>query len=233
MSYNQRRNLANGELNRDGHGRNLGCNGGVEGPTDDAAVNQLRGRLQRVLLACTLLSQGTPMLCAGAELGHSQGGNNNPYNQDNQTTWIDWSRADDDLLAFTARLLELRRTALPLDNHWYSGLSDRLGLHDLGWLQPDGSALQGAAWNDTAIRALGCLIGRPGRARAPLLFWFNAGHATQPCMLPAGVWRVLLDSAHPRGAGDWHGQGEVLFDVAAHSLVLLAAAGAGVKGALK
>ena len=50
-------------------------------------------------------------------------------------------------------------------------------------------------------------------------------------MLPAGVWRVLLDSAHPRGEGDWHGQGEVLFDVAAHSLVLLAAAGAGVKGA--
>ena len=231
VSYNQRRNLANGEHNRDGHGHNLGCNGGVEGPTDDAAVNQLRGRLQRVLLACTLLSQGTPMLCAGAELGHSQGGNNNPYNQDNQTTWIDWSRADQDLLAFTARLLELRRTALPLDNHWYSGLSDRLGLHDLGWLQPDGSALQGAAWNDTAIRALGCLIGRPGRARAPLLFWFNAGHATQRCMLPAGVWRVLLDSAHPRGEGDWHGQGEVPFEVAGHSLVLLAAAGAGVKGA--
>ena len=228
VSYNERRNLANGENNRDGHDHNLSNNGGVEGPTGDAAILAVRGKLQRALLACTVLAQGTPMLCAGAETGHSQGGNNNPYNQDNSTTWIDWSETDHDMVAFTARLVALRRGAQPFDQHWYSGLANPLGLHDLAWLQPDGSPLQGDAWRDPGARALGCLIGQPGRAKAPLLLLVNAGAAEQPFMLPAGVWQALLDSAHPRGAASWHGQGEALFTVTAHSLVLLAAAGAGV-----
>jgi glycogen operon protein len=78
LSYNERHNLANGEDNRDGTGHNLSFNAGVEGPSDDPAVNQLRGRLQRAVLATLLLAQGTPMLCAGDELGHTQSGNNNP-----------------------------------------------------------------------------------------------------------------------------------------------------------
>jgi glycogen debranching enzyme GlgX len=228
VSYNQRHNLANGEDNRDGTGNNLSFNCGVEGPTDDAAVNLLRGKLQRALLACTLLSQGTPMLGAGDELGHTQNGNNNPYNQDNATTWIDWSTADVDLVAFTARVLALRRAAMPFNAHWYSGLTDPLGLHDLAWLQPDGSPLQGDAWHDPASRALGCLIGAPGRAKAPLLLLVNAGQDDQPFMLPAGVWQAVLDSADPRGVARWYGQGEVTIDVAAHSMQLLAAAGAEV-----
>ena len=169
------------------------------------------------------------MLCAGDELGHSQGGNNNPYNQDNPTTWIDWAGADRDLISFTTRLLALRRRALPLGNSWYTGLPDTRGLHDLAWLQPDGSPLQGEAWRDPASRALGCLIGRPGRARAPLLMLVNAGREPQPFRLPAGVWQALLDSAHAQGVAGWHGQGETTFLVQAHSLVLLAAAGAGVE----
>ena len=228
VSYNQRHNLANGEDNRDGHGNNLSFNCGVEGPTDDPAVNALRGKLQRALLACTLLSQGTPMLSAGDELGHSQNGNNNPYNQDNPTTWIDWSTANADLVTFTARLLALRRTAMPFDAHWYSGLTNSLGLHDLAWLQPDGSALQGSAWHDPASRALGCLIGEPGLAEAPLLLLVNASRDDQPFMLPAGVWQALLDSADPRGVAHWYGQGDVNIRVAAHSVLLLAAAGAEV-----
>ena len=138
VSYNQRHNQANGEDNLDGHGHNLSFNCGVEGPTDNKEVNRLRARLQRALLATTLLAQGTPMLCAGDELGHSQHGNNNPYCQDNDTTWIDWAAADQDLIAFTARVLTLRQQTLPFGNHWYSGLTDPLGLHDLAWLQPDG-----------------------------------------------------------------------------------------------
>ncbi len=228
VRYNHRHNLANGEGNRDGHGHNLSFNCGVEGPSDDPGINALRGRLERALLACTLLSQGTPMLCAGTELGHGQGGNNNPYNQDNATTWIDWSAADQDLITFTARLLALRRLALPFDNHWYSGLTDPLGLHDVAWLQADGSPLQGEAWRDPAARALGCLIGQPGRAKAPLLLLVNAGNNPQPFLLPAGVWQALLDSAQPTGAASWHGQGEVWLPVAAHSVQLLAAAGAGI-----
>ena len=228
VSYNERHNEANRENNRDGHGHNLSTNCGVEGASADATVNALRGKLQRVLLATVLLSQGTPMLCAGDELGHTQGGNNNPYCQDNATSWIDWTARDEDMLAFTARLIELRRAAMPFDAHWYSGLTDPLGLHDLAWLEPDGSPLQGHAWGNANVRALACLIGQPGRARAPLLLLFNAGPEDQDFMLPAGVWQALLDTAHPRGAAAWHGQGETTIPVAAHSLMLLAAAGAGV-----
>lgn len=228
VSYNQRHNLANGEDNGDGHGHNLSFNCGVEGPTGDPLVNALRGKLQRALLACTLLSQGTPMLGAGDELGHSQDGNNNPYNQDNATTWIDWSTADEDLIAFTARVLALRRGAMPFDAHWYSGLTNPLGLHDLAWLQPDGSPLQGDAWHNPTSRALACLIGEPGRAKAPLLLLVNAGNDVQPFRLPAGVWQALLDSAHARGETRWYGQGDVMIDVAANSVQLLAAAGSEV-----
>ncbi len=225
VTYQHRRNEANGENNRDGHGNNLSFNGGVEGPSDDPVVLQLRGRLQRALLATTLLAQGTPLLCAGAELGHTQHGNNNPYCQDNPTTWLDWAQADDDLTAFTVRVLQLRRALLPLGNHWYSGLTDPLGLHDLTWLEPDGRLVNGDAWQDPTAQALGCLIGQPGRARAPLLLLVNAAHHTIPFLLPAGVWTALLDTHHPRGETRWQGQGEAPFGLAPNSLVLLAVAG--------
>ena len=228
VSFNQRHNEANGENNRDGHGHNLSFNCGVEGDSTDPAVNQLRGRLQRALLASTLLAQGTPMLCAGDEIGHSQGGNNNPYCQDNATTWIDWSKADADLAAFVARVLELRRQARPFGMQWYNGLTDALGLYDLSWLEPDGSALQGEAWRNPRSRALACLIGRPGHARAPLLLLVNAAQQDQSFRLPAGVWQSVLDSAEPRGFARWHGQGESLLEIAGHSLQLLAAAGSGI-----
>ncbi len=230
VSYNNRHNQANGENDRDGHGHNFSFNCGVEGPTASPLVNALRGRLQRALLATTLLAQGTPMLCAGDELGHTQRGNNNPYCQDNETTWINWAHADTDLVAFTARVLALRRQAMPFANHWYSGLTDPRGLHDLAWLLPDGNPLQGPAWQDPSSQVLGCLIGQPGGAKAPLLLLVNPEHADHPFMLPAGVWQALLATSHPRGLAAWHGQGEVLFTLPAHSLVVLAAAGASIKG---
>ncbi|HPW06746.1 MAG TPA: glycogen debranching enzyme GlgX, partial [Burkholderiaceae bacterium] len=230
VSYNNRHNQANGEHNRDGHGHNLSYNCGIEGPTKKPVVNALRGRLQRTLLATTLLAQGTPMLCAGDELGHTQRGNNNPYCQDNETTWINWGHADADLIAFTARVLTLRREALPFANRWYNGLTDPLGLHDLAWLQPDGSPLQGLAWQDPSSHVMGCLIGQPGKAKAPLLLLINPERSDHPFILPAGVWQALLDTSHPLGLTAWHGQGEVPFMLPAHSLVVLAAAGASIKG---
>ncbi|MFM1908358.1 MAG: hypothetical protein RLZZ591_2035 [Pseudomonadota bacterium] len=229
VSYNERHNQANGENNRDGHGHNLSHNCGVEGPSHDPAVNTLRARLQRALLATTLLSQGTPLLCAGDELGHTQHGNNNPYCQDNARTWIDWSAADDDLIDFTAWVISLRRQTLPFGNHWYSGLTDPLGLHDLAWLQADGEPLQGEAWQATQERALGCLIGRPGRARAPVLILINPEPSHTRFKLPAGVWQAVLDTTHPRGVARWQGQGEVLFPLPAHSLVMLVAAGVTIR----
>ncbi|MDB5743578.1 MAG: isoamylase [Polaromonas sp.] len=225
VSYDARHNQANGEDNRDGHGHNLSTNCGIEGDTDDAQINALRGRLQRALLATALLAQGTPMLCAGDELAHSQRGNNNPYCQDNETTWIDWTKADNDLTDFTAWVLSLRCQLLPFGNRWYSGLTDTLGLHDLSWLDSRGQLLQGLAWQDNSERVLGCLIGHPGRARAPLLLLVNPDAAAHDFLLPAGVWQAVLDTAHPRGAARWQGQGEAPLKLQAHSLVLLAAAG--------
>ncbi|WP_189690131.1 glycogen debranching protein GlgX [Pseudorhodoferax aquiterrae] len=229
VAYDQRHNQANGEHNRDGHGHNLSFNCGVEGSSSDPQVLALRAKLQRVLLATALLAQGTPMLAAGDELGHSQGGNNNPYCQDNATTWIDWAKADADLTAFTARVLALRRQALPFGGHWYSGLSDPLGLHDLTWLQADGSLLTGAPWQDAGQRVLGCLIGKPGRARAPLLLLVNGSRADADFLLPAGVCRCWLDTTHAQGHSRWYDQGEQAYKLPALSLSLLAAEGANIK----
>jgi glycogen operon protein len=92
-AYNERHNLANGEHNRDGHAHNLSANGGVEGPTDNPAIQTQRQRWQRALLATLFVSQGTPQLLAGDELGHSQQGNNNAYCQDNPLTWLNWPSA--------------------------------------------------------------------------------------------------------------------------------------------
>ena len=222
VSYNDRHNLANGEGNRDGHGHNLSWNCGVEGPSDDAAVNALRGRIKRALLATTVLAQGTPMLAAGDELGHTQGGNNNPYCQDNPTTWIDWSEADDELITFTAHLLALRRSLLPLGNGWYDGVADGSGQHDLAWLDSDGTLMTDNEWGDTGQRVLGCRIGRPGKASAPLLLLCNGDTVDRPFTLPAGSWRALLDSADPLGRTHWRGDGSTPLALVARSVVLLA-----------
>ncbi len=229
LSHVEKHNEANGEQNRDGTTNNLSFNCGVEGPSDDVAINTLRQRLMRAMLATNLLAQGTPMLSAGDELGHTQGGNNNPYCQDGPITWIDWASADEDLITFTSRVLALRRIAQPFANRWYSGLTDPLGLHDLAWLTRTGQPMQSATWSDSADRVLGCLIGEPGRAAAPLLLLVNALGDDSSFMLPAGVWEVVLDSTHPRGLGSWHGQGEVALPLPAGSLLLLAASGADIR----
>ena len=101
VSYNEKNNEANGEDNNDGESHNRSWNCGAEGPTDDAAINELRSRQQRNLITTLLLSQGVPMICHGDELGRTQDGNNNGYCQDNALTWVDWADADAGLLEFT------------------------------------------------------------------------------------------------------------------------------------
>jgi glycogen debranching enzyme len=203
VSHVHRHNEANGEGNRDGHGHNLGCNFGVEGETDDVAVLALRARAQRALLATLLLSQGTPMLAAGDELGHTQSGNNNPYCQDNAITWIDWAKADEPLIDFTARLLALRRAHQPLAACWYTGVADSRGLPDLAWLRSDGRSLEGDDWQRADGRCLGALIGAPGRRAADggdaLLLLVNAGADAHDFTLPPGRWRILFDSSAADG----------------------------------
>ena len=221
VSYNQRHNEANLEDNRDGHNNNLSFNCGEEGPSDDPVVREFRARLQRVLLANTLLAQGTPMLCAGDEVGHTQHGNNNPYCQDNATTWIDWSASDPDLLAFSQHVVGLRHQLLPFANRWYNGIADGNGLYDVSWRNSDGSVLQGDSWHQPNVHTLACLIGKPGRSSTPLLLLFNAGAASATFVLPNGHWHALLDSSHHRGQSEQQGSGGMSVQVAAHSLMLL------------
>jgi glycogen operon protein len=142
-----------------------------------------------------LLSQGTPMLAGGDEIGHTQRGNNNPYCQDNAVTWIDWSRADEGLARYTARLAALRRQWLPMRPSWYTGLPDARGQQDLSWLRRGGEALTDWDWTQAESRVLGACIGAPGRGHRPLLLLFNAEPQDTPFALPAGGWQVLLDSA--------------------------------------
>jgi isoamylase len=108
-SYNQKHNSANGEDNNDGESDNTSFNWGAEGPTADEGVNERRARARRNFLATVLVSAGVPMILGGDELGRTQGGNNNAYCQDNETSWYCWDTADLDLLNFTTELIALRR----------------------------------------------------------------------------------------------------------------------------
>jgi isoamylase len=111
VSYNQKHNEANGEGNRDGINENYSWNCGHEGPTDDPTVNALRLRQAKNLMATLMLSQGVPMILAGDEFLRTQGGNNNAWCQDNETSWVNWGLARErlDFLRFTREMIWLRR----------------------------------------------------------------------------------------------------------------------------
>lgn len=149
VSYRERHNEANGEHNRDGHGNNHSVNCGVEGDTQDAAVLLHRRQLQKELLSTLLMSQGTPMLLAGDEIGHSQQGNNNAYCQDNEITWLDWNQADAELTEHVRELVAKRMgiTALTGDRWWE-------GSEDVRWSDADGRPLNGCDWHDRSKRGL-------------------------------------------------------------------------------
>jgi isoamylase len=215
VSYNEKHNEANGEGNRDGDTHNNSWNCGVEGPTDDEAINALRAQQQRNFLATLFLSQGVPMLLAGDERSRSQNGNNNTYCQDNALSWNDWSDtpAACELLAFTRELIALRkaRPMLRRRNFFVGQVGLPEGEADIEWLSPDGQEMNAALWNDANTRCFGMLlngmalneIDTMGEAMEDdvLLVLLNASHTEVPFMLPDWpddpVWEVLIDTANP------------------------------------
>ncbi|MFN8040162.1 MAG: glycogen debranching protein GlgX [Acidimicrobiales bacterium] len=198
VAYDDKHNEANGEGNADGESHNRSWNGGVEGPTDDPEVNALRARQQRNLLATLLLSQGVPMLLMGDEMGRSQGGNNNAYCQDNEVSWVDWDDAakHEDLLAFTTRLLRLRREhPVFRRRRWFGGRPIRgRGTREIAWLRPDGAEMTDDDWDTGFAKAVGLLLDGtaipwPGPRGEPVvddrfLVLFNAHHEPLPWTLP-------------------------------------------------
>jgi glycogen operon protein len=151
VSYDRKRNHANGDGNRDGETHNRSWNCGVEGPTDDPAVDTLRRRQRRNLLATLLLSQGVPMLLGGDELGRTQRGNNNAYCHDSDLSWYDWEALDADMLDFTRRLVWLRRShPVFMRRRWYEvgvpATADGAP-RDVEWCKRDGTRMLDHEWH--------------------------------------------------------------------------------------
>jgi glycogen operon protein len=160
VSYNEKHNEANGEDNNDGESHNRSWNCGVEGPTDDPEVRELRLRQQRNFLTTLLLSQGVPMLLHGDELGRTQGGNNNGYCQDNDISWVQWVLDEDDhkLLSFTQSLVRLRHEhPVFRRRRFFAGSADHGGESDLGdiaWLMPNAEHMDDEAWSNGLAKSL-------------------------------------------------------------------------------
>ena len=212
VSYNEKHNEANGEDNRDGETHNRSWNCGSEGPTGHPEVNFLRRRQQRNFLATLLLSQGVPMLLAGDEMGRTQEGNNNAYCQDNEVSWIDWTAADGDLLAFARRLIALRRKhPVFRRRHWFLGLPIYGGLEDVAWFRPDGLEMSEDDWNAGFAKSLGVFLnGKAIRSPGPhgerltddsFLLFLNAHYEAVTFSLPEAYWgtrwATALDTADP------------------------------------
>jgi glycogen operon protein len=235
VTYNDKHNEANGEQNRDGSNDDHSWNCGVEGPTDDAGINLLRDRQSRNLLATLLLSQGTPMMLAGDEMGRTQGGNNNAYCQDNEISWIDWTleSKSETLTAFVKQLCALRhRYPILRRNRFLTGdYDEELEVKDVTWIQSDGGEMQAAHWT-AQTRCFGMLI--DGRARptgvrqrgseATLLILMNAHHEAVPFTLPdipgGGSWKILFDTNVPQAEPAFEGIAGDTYEIASRSLAL-------------
>ncbi|QRP49109.1 glycogen debranching protein GlgX [Amycolatopsis sp. FDAARGOS 1241] len=157
VSYNEKHNEANGEDNRDGTNDNRSWNHGAEGETDDAAIVALRTRQARNLFATLMLSTGTPMLLAGDEMWRTQGGNNNAYCLDDETSWVDWTPTPETepMLSFARRVVRLRAYSPALRQpEFFEGRTTPTGKPDLVWFRPDGEEFDEIDWFDESRRTL-------------------------------------------------------------------------------
>jgi len=218
VSYDDKHNDANGEANRDGTDDNRSWNCGAEGPTTDQAIMALRQRQARAMLTTLLLSFGVPLLLGGDEFGRTQRGNNNAYCQDNDITWFDWSAVDEDLLAFTRRLIALRTQHPVFRRRRYLAGAEA---SELRWFTPAGTPMTAADWADPSALSLGIYLDGsddPDVARDgtlllddDFLVLFNAWWEPLDFVLPAArdgqAWRAEIDSYDPAAAasaGDRH-----------------------------
>jgi glycogen operon protein len=233
VSYNGKHNDGNGESNRDGNDDNRSWNCGVEGPAEDPAIIDLRARQQRNFLTTLFMSQGVPMLLAGDEIGRTQGGNNNAYCQDNEISWVDWSRAaaERDLLEFTQRLARLRSGhAVFRRRRFFSGPAD------IAWLTPAGDEMTQPDWQapyakSVAVFLNGAAITEPDPRGDPVtdqkfLMLFNAGPDPITFTIPetrlGGSWEIVVDTATPSGAPEETGPlPEPKIEVAGRAVLVL------------
>ncbi|MDT5350612.1 MAG: isoamylase [Mycobacterium sp.] len=216
VSYNEKHNEANGEDNRDGESHNRSWNCGVEGPTDDPDIVALRCRQMRNFWATLMISQGTPMITHGDEIGRTQLGNNNVYCQDSELAWMDWSLVDknSDLLAFARKATGLRRKhPVFRRRRFFDGEPIRSGdeVRDIAWLTPYGTEMTPEEWNTSRHKCLGVFLNGDA-ITAPdargqrvvddsFLLCFNSHQGAVDFAMPpddyAQQWAVELDTNDP------------------------------------
>ncbi|THF85906.1 glycogen debranching protein GlgX [Deinococcus sp. KSM4-11] len=217
VTYEQKHNEANQEGNNDGHNHNITWNCGAEGETDDPEIQELRARQMRNFLATLLLGQGTPMLLGGDEFGRTQGGNNNAYCQDNEISWYDWANLDENLLAFTKKVIRLRKAHPGLHRRkFFSGRTIRgENVRDLVWLRFDGSEMGDEDWNNPQTQSMGLFLDGDGLDDVDangealrddhLLLLLSATHIDLPFVLPdladCAEWELLLDTSDDTAHG--------------------------------
>ncbi len=223
VSYNHKHNEGNGQENHDGSNNNCSWNCGAEGPTNDPAIRSLRHRLKRALLASLFFSQGTPMFLAGDEIGHTQGGNNNPYCQDNEISWLNWQKSDRNLLQFTQRLIQLRQEHPALRRaYWYERHSEVGRQRDIGWYNRLATEMTINEWESPDTQTLTLFLSASNPAdKECLLLMVNAELTDKPFVLPEGDWSILLRSSDELPLQKAVKVNESQIIVAATSIVLL------------
>lgn len=215
VSYNEKHNAANGEGNRDGNDQNLSWNHGVEGPTEDAGIRELRARQVRNFIATLLISQGTPMLLHGDEVLRTQGGNNNAYCQDNETSWQRWDPGPRESahLEWTRRVVEFRKRHPVLRRRgFFRGRQIRgTSTKDISWFKEDASEMAEGDWDDGYRRALAVrlagaasdLVDERGNVLLDnsILMLFNASEEPVEFVIPpdggSASWLLAFDTAAP------------------------------------
>lgn len=238
VSYEHKHNEANGEDNQDGTDDNRSQNCGFEGETDDPGIVARRQRLAANLMVTLCLANGVPMITAGDERGRTQRGNNNPYAQDNEISWVDW-RPDDAWLGMwdiTRTALKIRREHPALrQRHWFEGRpAIKDGPKDLAWIHPAGREMTADDWHDDGLRVVGMFVsGDPLRSPGPrgeqqrdasFLLWLNGSGEDCEVRLPKNAWvqsgsvALSTDDALATGTSVRAGQA---FTLRAQSLVVL------------
>jgi glycogen operon protein len=242
VTYNDKHNEANGEHNQDGANDNNSWNSGVEGPSEDPGIEELRSRRLRSFLATLFLSQGVPMLLGGDEMGRSQHGNNNAYCQDNEISWFDWNLNANQraLLDFTRGVIAFR-TEHPVlrRRRYFEGLFlPGAEIKDLTWFKVDGTELVDEQWSDPEVRSMAMRLAgeaidereaEGGRiSDETLLVLLNAHHETLQFKLPdAGGtdgcrWELLMNTEQqtpPTPSGSFHSVGSA-YPLASRALAL-------------
>ncbi|MHC1562752.1 glycogen debranching protein GlgX [Actinomycetospora sp. C-140] len=219
VSYNDKHNEANGEGGQDGADDNRSWNHGVEGPTDDAAVNELRHRQRRNFLATLFLSQGVPMLLHGDEIGRTQYGNNNGYCQDSTISWMEWSpeKADSELMDYTGKVAELRAShPVFRRRRFFNGRPIRPAVgaptdevqRDIAWFTSSGEEMGDADWESGEAAVLTVFLNGDGILESDargqrvvddsFMLIFNAHHEDVDVTVPGEGfphrWATVLDT---------------------------------------